>query len=396
MAGLLVGQCSSPDVPSPASGDPQDDLVLARVGDREIRVRDLNYKIKVQIPALEGATGLTDVKQKRQVLQQMLEQYCWVNLAERKGYDKDPDFLATLELSRKYILADQCAKREVYDVAQVTPEMARQYYDEHLDQYQADAWCKGRMILSQTRAQAEQIRSALDAGADFETLARARTVDNLTRSSGGFLGTVTRTSDLPGFRDFHEINQAILQLGEGEISQPFQTPKGWAILQAFDRVDARVMRFEDVQSDIKDKLYKKEVNRLFSSTLQQVEQQVGAEILDPAWIGYAVSRLNEDEIFTAAKAEKDPESRILYYRGLLQKYPDSPKCAQARFMIGFIYADQMKDFPKAREAFQDMIDHHPQDELTASAKWMIDNMEKNLEDLPYYAQIKRKIEERDR
>ena len=44
-------------------------------------------------------------------------------------------------------------------------------------------------------------------------------------------------------------------------------------------------------------------------------------------------------------------------------------------MIGFTYAEELKNFTEARKAFQSFIEKYPQSDLVASAKWMIENME---------------------
>jgi len=72
---------------------------------------------------------------------------------------------------------------------------------------------------------------------------------------------------------------------------------------------------------------------------------------------------------------------IACYRKLLDIYPDYEKSCAARFMIGFIYSEQLKDYPKAREAFQDFLRACPGDELEESAKWMLENMDKPIEQI---------------
>jgi hypothetical protein len=51
---------------------------------------------------------------------------------------------------------------------------------------------------------------------------------------------------------------------------------------------------------------------------------------------------------------------------------------QADFMIGFTYAEELKNYPAAREAFQGFIRKHPKSDLVASANWMLENMEHSV------------------
>ncbi|RKZ32474.1 hypothetical protein DRQ19_04035 [bacterium] len=70
---------------------------------------------------------------------------------------------------------------------------------------------------------------------------------------------------------------------------------------------------------------------------------------------------------------------IACYKKLLDIYPDYEKSCAARFMMGFVYSEQLKDYPKAREAFQEFLEACPGNELEESAKWMLENMGKPIE-----------------
>ena len=43
-------------------------------------------------------------------------------------------------------------------------------------------------------------------------------------------------------------------------------------------------------------------------------------------------------------------------------------------MIGFVYAEELKDESKARAALEQVIARYPQSELVDSARWMLENM----------------------
>ena len=376
---------------TPPSGSEHDDLVVARVGSKDIRVRDLNFKIKVQLPAMLGVQGPQDVRQKQEVLKQMIEQYCWVDLGEKKGYDQDAEFLGTLDLSRNYILANHAADREVYDKVEISDEEVRTFYDENLDQYQTEPWAKARVILTAKEQEARRIYERLLAGDDFQTLARQYSIDETSNKLGGELGTVAGSVPVKGFPNFRAANRAILDLEVGGISEPLETPRGWALFSVYERDDGSLQDFERVKESIRDNLYKKRVNALFSSTLEDVRSSVGAEVIEESWVRYAVSLLNDAEIRAMAKNERDPQTRIYYYRGLVDEHPESSSAGLAAFMIGFIQADELERYDEARASFRAMLDAYPNHELAESATWMIDNMEKGLDALPSSDQIKRKI-----
>ena len=386
---LLAPGCGkkSPQVQSPASGDPSDDVVIAEVGDRQIRVRDLLHKIKIQLPAMAESEGIQDVRQQRQVLSQMLDQYCWVRLAEENHWDNDPDFLAVLELSRKYMLANHAAERAVYSQAHPSAEDIQSYYLENADEFRIPPTCKASQIVVATEAEARQIHGLLRQGGDFAALAMERSIDRTARS-GGVLGTIAAGIDVKGYPGRQDLGARILSLQDNEFSDPVAVDDGWAIFLAYEHAPETARSLEEVKTLIEDLLYKKKANELFAQTLAKVREEAGMKVFETTFIDYATSRLSDVDIQTLATTEKVPSSKLAYYEGLLREHPTSPLAPQAKFMVGFIKADELHDFEGAKKAFEDMILLYPDDELTESARWMLANMEKDLEDDPQLEKIR--------
>lgn len=386
---LLVPACGREpaEVPSPETGDPLDDLVLAEVGDRKIRVRDLLHKIEIQLPAMADAEGLQEVRQKRQVLTQMVDQYCWVQLAEEKGWDDDPEFRRVLELSRKYILANHSAERAVYSQAHPTPEEIKTYYVENADEFRLPPSCKASQIVVATEGEARELQRLLAQGADFAQLAQERSLDRTARS-GGLLGTVAPGIEVKGYPGNHEIAPLILALGDREISAPVPVNNGWALFTAYEHTPERVRPLEEVSSIIEDLLFKKRSNELFGETLAKVREESDVVVHETAFITYAAGRLSDVELQAMAAAEPDAHAKIAYYEGLIKAHPNSPIAPQARFLAGFVRAEELKDFSAAKADFEEMIRNHPNDELVESARWMLANMGKELEGDPQLEQIR--------
>jgi hypothetical protein len=377
---LLAPGCGGDraQVESPPSGDPSDDSVLAKVGDREIRVRDLLHKIKVQLPAMGDSQGLQDVRQKRQVLSQMVDQYCWVFLAEENNWDQDPEMLSVLELSRKYIVANHSAEKAVYSKAHPTGEEIEAYYVENADEFRVAPTCKASQIVVSTEAEAQQIYRLLQQGSEFAKLATERSIDRTARS-GGLLGTIAAGLDVKGHTGRPDLSSMILALGDNEFSVPVQVTDGWAIFYAYEHAPERARALDEVAGAIEELLNKKRANELFAETLARVREDAGVTVFSTAFIEYAVRRLSDVETLAMANLEPDPVPKIAYYEGLIREHPSSPIAPQAQFMVGFIKADELEDFAGAKPAFEEMIRLYPDDDLVDSARWMLANMDKDLE-----------------
>jgi len=85
--------------------------------------------------------------------------------------------------------------------------------------------------------------------------------------------------------------------------------------------------------------------------------------------------LKPADLFARAQATESPVERIALFQQVVREYPNDKSATQAAFMIGFTYAEEMKDYTQARKAFESFIAKYPQSDLVESAKWMIANME---------------------
>jgi len=77
----------------------------------------------------------------------------------------------------------------------------------------------------------EQLRLRIVGGDDFATLARSHSDDTGSALNGGDLGWVNPGDTVPVFEREMEA------LGPGELSQPFQSPFGWHVVQVIERRD---------------------------------------------------------------------------------------------------------------------------------------------------------------
>lgn len=76
--------------------------------------------------------------------------------------------------------------------------------------------------------------------------------------------------------------------------------------------------------------------------------------------------------------QKKHAESIARYEKLIQQFPDSRFCAQAQFMIAYIY-DQDGEYDKAKASYQKVIENYPESELVDDAQISIQNMGKTPE-----------------
>jgi TolA-binding protein len=92
----------------------------------------------------------------------------------------------------------------------------------------------------------------------------------------------------------------------------------------------------------------------------------------------------EDELFQQgmnARVQEQYEEAIERFSQLVEEYPESDQAAQALFLMGYLYANDLKDYEKAATYYQRYVDQYPDHEMASSAQWELDNLGKNPEDV---------------
>jgi len=83
-----------------------------------------------------------------------------------------------------------------------------------------------------------------------------------------------------------------------------------------------------------------------------------------------------------------------YIEGLeafLEEGPPIEHASEARFTLGWVYAETLHQYAEARRWFEELLESDPGGVWSEDARWMLDNMEKDDEEL--LEEIRRRAEE---
>jgi peptidyl-prolyl cis-trans isomerase C len=355
-----------------------DKIVLARVAGKEFTAGDLERKIKYQFRSMSGSTGRAAVEQYRQIYMDAVEELCWIRLGEEKGYKKDPVYEATLELARRWVLKDRTIEHEVRSKEIPTEEEIKAYYEAHKSEFRMPTRVQAAHVLLKTQAEAQAIRRRLLAGEPVAELARRYSIDDITKNDGGMVGWITPTGGAGHLGNQTGFNDAAMRLRRGDIGEPVQIPSGWSVIVALDRTEEQTRPLDaPLQEAIQKRAQTEKHNRIYADLMTRMKKEYGVETYDDAYEKFALSLLSEDELFASAQKEKDPKRRAVAYEDIARRFPSSTRAAQAQFMYAFTLADDLKEYAKAREEFEKFLKTFPANDLSDSARWMIQNMERN-------------------
>ena len=179
----------------------------------------------------------------------------------------------------------QLVNREIRQHVNVSPEEIKRYYDTHLADYEIAEQIRVRDIfipaesddeegLARARAKAEEVRALALAGRDFATLARQFS-EGPGADKGGELGTFSR-----GEME-RELEEALLKLKPGEVSQPIRSGSGFHLLRLDQRIASGHKPLDEVKEDIRDTLYNEALEARFQQWLSHdLRERHHVEVLD--------------------------------------------------------------------------------------------------------------------
>lgn len=142
------------------------------------------------------------------------------------------------EVCRAELLLDKMA-RELVDTSD---EVLKAYYLQHKTQFAHGKQAHARWMLFGDRESARAVRDTLNApGADFAGLARALSGDATTKDKGGDMGFFEAKDYAP------VVAEIAFSLDPRQISDVFEVPDGWAILELIQTRAAGTLPFEEVR-----------------------------------------------------------------------------------------------------------------------------------------------------
>ncbi len=100
--------------------------------------------------------------------------------------------------------------------------------------------------------------------------------------------------------------------------------------------------------------------------------------------------LSEEEYYNAAKDAYTKENfkvAIDNFKNIVSHYPQGKRAAEASFMLGFINANDIKNYDAAKKYYEDFIKKYPKHELADDAQYELQTLGKDINDLPIFKKI---------
>ena len=351
-------------------GAEEEGAVLARVGSSEItelefrrRLEELPPFARQQFSGPEGMLAFLD---------RLVEEEVIYQAAKDAGYEDDPEVRRTVEAVERRTMIQKFYSERIEGEVEIPEEEVVAYYEEHDELFQRPARIQFRHIMTSSRAAAEAARRRVLAGEGFAEVARAVSIDTATKGAGGLMSPVSRGNGIPTLGMDADFVNSLFDWKVGEVTDVMRSSKGWHLFRIEEKTEAGKKPLEEVREQIVNSLRPAAARERYDRMLEEYKDRYRATVNEEH---FRQRPRTEEELFTLAQEAEDPIERLNFYSELVFNYPESEHAAEAQFMVGFIQAEELQNYPAARNAFERMLERYPDSELAESARWMLENME---------------------
>ena len=196
-------------------------------------------------------------------------------------------FVSPEQFRVSYIKLDAAALQETASDAEI-----QSYYDQHQDQFTQPQRNRYSVIQTKTEADAKAALDELNKGADFATVAKAKSTDIISAKNGGDMGWLedATTPD--------ELKNAGLK-EKGQLSGVIKSSVGFLVVRLDDITAAKTKPLADVHDDIAAKVKQEKALDAYYALQQKVsdaasndneslagaEQAAGVKAVETGWFG---------------------------------------------------------------------------------------------------------------
>jgi peptidyl-prolyl cis-trans isomerase C len=194
------------------------------------------------------AQGQPDTPELRAFLRdELTNRELFVRAAKAKGMDRDGDTKTQMLVASESVLI----RSYIADVLKTSPvgeDVLKKEYDT-IKAGLGDKEFRARHVLVEKKEEAEAIIKQLQAGGNFEAIAKASSKDPGSQENGGDLDWAVPSNFVKPFAD------ALVALEKGKYTpQPVQSPFGFHVIKLEDVREAKAPPYEEVKPQIAQRL----------------------------------------------------------------------------------------------------------------------------------------------
>lgn len=313
--------------------------------------------------------------------------------AKKMKLDQREDVAELIQNATREILITKYIEDVVDIKARPSDEELHEFYDSHQDLYTELEVIRAQHIFSKDKEKLVDLKRRVEEGGEkFTTLAHTYSEDPISKRDGGDLGFFNPGGYIKGIGISQKFSDAVVMMEPGKIYGPIEWEQGYSLVRVNEKRPPAVTPYDDVVDDIANKMGAEKLDAVRDAHFAEVQKNYETR-------NYLQERLDKSqrgpaELFDFAQNSADPQQRIAAFQEIVDKYPQDEVAPEAMFMIGFVYAEEMKDVVMADRTFTQLIEKYPESEMAQTARWMIDNLDEPMPKFDDLDDLNKQIEEK--
>lgn len=356
-----------------AVSDEEMETLAAKVGDWTLTRVELDELIeslpdhqKQKYDSPEGRVELAN---------RFIEEEIYHQESLRTGYEKDEKVLEMVDKYKRSVMVSEFFNREIRPKAQPTDQEIHDFYESNMDKYTSLPIAKAQHVFSTDSTKLVDYKKMVDDGEPLTTIAHKYSEDDLTRPDGGNLGYFNPGGYIRGIGYSQELSDAAFSMEKGEM-RIVKWKKGYSLFRLNELRPAALRPYDEVEGEVSELLTNQQLEDIKDESYAEMKTQY--KIHNYLADDLNITKRTPEELWNLAQNSTDSHQRLRYYQQIVDDHTDSKYAAEALFMIGFVYAEEIKSLPDADKAFTQVINDYPTSEVAQTAKWMLENMSGSL------------------
>lgn len=149
----------------------------------------------------------------------------------------------------------------------VTKAEAQKYYNEHKSLYGTPESRNLLIVLTKHEAEAKSAKSEIESGKSFASVAKARSIDPVSKAKGGEL------DDVQQGQEEKALSEAVFAAKVGKLSGPVKTPFGYYIFEVKKVNPGSTQSFSKVEATIKTTLGTERQQKKFAAFVKEFKKR---------------------------------------------------------------------------------------------------------------------------
>lgn len=263
------------------TGKSQNSGLIATIGPDTITIMDLDQTVSaIPLPhryEYKSEQALNDL------VQSMIDWKLMAQEAVKMGLDREAEVKARLDTLKgkpasqaDQLLANIYITSKQKQLGEIPDAEIRKYYDTHQKEFIIPERVKIERVIYKNENNANAAREAMKQGMSFEEFMEQN--PNFRRKINSLWLGKSGTDSI--------MEKAAFNLSEGEVSDVFETRKGYCLLRVEEKAPSTLRSFNEVQAGIKAKLEVKKQRELLDQLKEDLRKNVSITVNQPVIKAY--------------------------------------------------------------------------------------------------------------